>query len=654
MKRILFFAMCFAMTFTTLNAQDYNQMVYTGQAADYGGDPASWEDPENWRRGGDPNLPGIPEPGDDILIEGFYVYFNGLGSVSLNQEFGTLELRYGAQLTTQADFFLDNFIVDTSSSFEVIVQDFDVFKKVTCQYFSFVGKLNLVFAGYAPQIGDSFQIVEGNHQACPAVTPYENISYDFNTSLTAKCGADGFGLSVEVLGINYTNAISWDGEGNDGNWDNPANWDPNGIPTATSRIIINKPGAGGYVKTKGAGVTQVANIVLGNNNTLEINGDLLVDKYVYVNKGATFLWQAGKIYSNDINDQSGISSFGNIVLDGPGTKELDTNFYMISYGEDINHNQGDLNINNGYVRMFNFNSYNINGDNINIGYTSGDRHELTISVISELKKTAGTGTSSINLTKFINYGDVISESGILAINGDLTTGEYEEYIDGELVEYIGTYGGSGSFMWPVGFVMEGVVAPGSSPGILTMIGDLTTSSTAKFEIEIDGPNAGSQFDQVSVTNSAALEGEIEVTLGYLPPNDASFEIISANDITNCNLPNQVSTSYNGTPYTFDVVCYNNSVYLNGPGVTLSSNENILDEITIHPNPVSTVLNIKSDLISKGNWQILNQIGQVVKASKFESNDFKINVNALPTGLYFFKIEDENLNATITKRIVISN
>ncbi|WP_396601865.1 T9SS type A sorting domain-containing protein [Algibacter sp. R77976] len=649
MKRILFFTMCFAFTFITLNAQDYNQVIFTG---DGGSD--EWENPENWRRGGDPNLPGVPEPGDDILIDGFYVYFNGLGSVPLNQQYGTLELRYGAQLFTQGDLYLDNFIVDVSSSFEVVVQDIDVFYKVICaENFSFVGNLNLVFSGYAPQIGDSYQVVEGNHQACPTTTPYDNYSFDFDTLLTAECGADGFGLSIEVLDINYTTSISWDGEANDSNWGNPANWDPNGVPNAASRVIINKTD-GGYVRTSAAGITKVANIILGANNTLEVNGDLLIDKYVQVKKEATFLWRGGKIYSNDINFQSGISSYGDIILDGPGTKELDTNCYLISYFADINHNEGDLNINNGYVRMFNYNSYNINGDNINIGYTSGDRHELTISVVSELIKTAGTGSSSINLSTFVNYGKVISESGTLVFDEDVTTGEYEEYIDGQLVEYTGTYGGSGGFMWPEGYIMEGEIAPGSSPGILTVVGDFETSAAATFEIEIDGPNVGTEYDQVEVTNTAVLEGEIEVVLGYLPPNNASFEILKSTEIANCNLPNQVTTSYNGTPYTFDVVCFNDSVYLNGPGATLSTNKNILDDIVIYPNPVSSVLNIKSNLMLKGNWQILNQLGQVVKASTYESDDIIINVNEIPPGLYILKIEDDILNATSTKRIVVSN
>lgn len=643
MKRILLFTMCLTFTFLTLNAQeeiDFNVVIFTGDAG-----TDAWEDPENWRRGGDPSLPGVPEPGDDILIDGFFVYFNGLGSIPLDQEYGSLELRNGAQLFTQGDFYLyGDFIVDVTSIFEVVVQDIDLFNQVTCEgNFYFNGTVNLNFSGYAPKIGDNFQIVSGFQGSCPSPGSYLDSSFDFDTILTAQCESDG--LYYEVLDINYTTSIAWDGEGGDGMWSNPANWDPNGIPEADSRVIINLPG-GDFVSTNGAGVTAVANIVLGAESTLEVNGDLLLDKYIYVKKGATLSWRAGKIYSNDPNDQSGINAYGNVDLDGPGTKEMDTDLYLWTFFEDINHNGGNLNINNGTVRVFNENSYNINGDNITVGYTSGTHHELTVSVISALTKTAGSGTSSVNLTTFINYGDVISESGILAFNENLTTGEF--------LDWIGSYGGSGSIQFPAGFILDGVVAPGSSPGLLTVVGDFITSPSATFEIEIDGPNEATQYDQISVTNNAALEGEIEVTLGYLPANDASFEIIKSNEIYNCSLPSTVTATYNGTPYTFDVVCHNNSVYLNGPNAVLSTNENEIDDLIIYPNPVSDVLNIKSNKMTNGHWELINHIGQVVKTSEFMTNELQINTSKLPAGIYFIKLEDDGLNATITKRIVVSN
>ena len=174
----------------------------------------------------------------------------------------------------------------THTIVEVVVQDIDLFNQVTCEgNFYFNGTVNLNFSGYAPKIGDNFQIVSGFQGSCPSPGSYLDSSFDFDTILTAQCESDG--LYYEVLDINYTTSIAWDGEGGDGMWSNPANWDPNGIPEADSRVIINLPG-GDFVSTNGAGVTAVANIVLGAESTLEVNGDLLLDKYIYVKNNGMF------------------------------------------------------------------------------------------------------------------------------------------------------------------------------------------------------------------------------------------------------------------------------------------------------------------------------------------------------------------------------
>ncbi|WP_456441413.1 T9SS type A sorting domain-containing protein [Psychroserpens sp.] len=646
MKRILFFIMCFTFTFTALNAQD--QVIFTGE-----GDGSSWEDPENWRRGGDPSLPGVPEPYDDILIEFEYVYFNGLGSIPLDQEYGTLELRFGAHLSTQGDLHLvGDFIVDPQSTLEVIVRDVDFIYNITCEgnYF-FNGTMLMAFSGFVPQIGQEFLVIDGNQGSC--ATPQSIISSGdgFETTLGAQCEFEG--LSYVVTEVAYTTAYAWDGEDGDNQWSTEENWNHNDVPPPGATVIINLPGAGDYVTTEADHITDVHTIYIGHNNTLEVNGDLLVEKFIYLSKEGTFTWNGGKIYSPDENQQSALIGFGEINIDGPGLKELDTNFNIWQFFGDINHYQGDLDINNGIIRMFNFNSYNINGDNITIGYSSGDLHELTISVVSELKKTAGTGTSSINLTTFVNYGEITTESGTLAINEVLTTGEYEEYIDGQLVEYVGTYSGSGSFQFPTGHVLEGEISPGSSPGVLTVIGDLITAPEAEFNIEIDGATVGTEYDQIVVTNEAILEGTINVTLGYLPANDASFEIVIAGTLTSCNFPAQVISNYNGTDYTFDVICQNNVLYLNGPGATLTNPSFEAEAIGIYPNPIKNKFNIKLKNQSEGTWLLFNELGQNVMQGQLQGLETIIITETLVSGFYALQIKDEN-NTTVTVKKIIKN
>lgn len=626
MKQFLLFFMLVTISIF-VNAQDYNE--FTGE-----GDGYSWEDPYNW------SFMQIPDSGMDILIDGYSVFNDGLSFYVYN----SLELRGGAYLFTQNDIQLTgDFTVDVLSTFEMYITDANEYSKVTCQgnYF-FNGTIVISYAGHVPQIGDSYQIIEGAQGSCGTATTVfvpDQIDNGFDVTLGVLCQAND--ITYVVTDINYTTAIAWDGEGGDGLWNNAANWDPNGIPPENSILVFNLPGTGGYANTNGAGITETYNIKIGNNNTLAVNGDLLMTSSMYISEGGTLVWNGGKIYKSDPNIQSLIISDGEIVFDSPLLKELDNDVEIWVFNGDINHNQGDLNINNGKIRLFNSNEYNINDNNIDIGYTSGTTHELIIDIAATLKKTNGSGISTLNLTDFNNNGNVISEVGTIVIDGTLNDGIYSEY------------GGSGSIQFPNGFILDGELSPGSSPGILTVIGDLTTASEAGFNIEIDGPNTGTEYDQVVVTNEAILEGTIEVTLGYLPANDASFEIVTAGTLTSCDFPSQVTSNFNGTDYTFNVICLNNILYLNGPGATLSSPSFKTESVGIYPNPIKNEFSIKLPSQSEGTWLLYNELGQNVMQGQLQGVETKIDTETLVPGFYALQIKDEN-NTTVTVKKIIKN
>lgn len=66
-------------------------------------------------------------------------------------------------------------------------------------------------------------------------------------------------------------------------------------------------------------------------------------------------------------------------------------------------------------------------------------------------------------------------------------------------------------------ISNGTVAPGISAGKLTVTGSYTQAATGKLEIELYGAASG-QFDELAVTGSAALGGELNVTLGTTAGN----------------------------------------------------------------------------------------------------------------------------------------
>ncbi len=71
---------------------------------------------------------------------------------------------------------------------------------------------------------------------------------------------------------------------------------------------------------------------------------------------------------------------------------------------------------------------------------------------------------------------------------------------------------------------RGVVAPGSSPGVLSVTGDYTQSSTGKLTIEIA---SASSFDRMLIGSQASLGGTLQLTLlaGFVPACGSGFDIL---------------------------------------------------------------------------------------------------------------------------------
>ncbi len=81
------------------------------------------------------------------------------------------------------------------------------------------------------------------------------------------------------------------------------------------------------------------------------------------------------------------------------------------------------------------------------------------------------------------------------------------------------------------FINQGTLGPGSSTGVLGFIGDYSQSGTGNIEIELAGSGgvAGSDFDQVTVTANALLDGGLDILLsgGFVPNYGDAFEVLIA-------------------------------------------------------------------------------------------------------------------------------
>ncbi|UOX34705.1 choice-of-anchor J domain-containing protein [Flavobacterium sediminilitoris] len=92
------------------------------------------------------------------------------------------------------------------------------------------------------------------------------------------------------------------------------------------------------------------------------------------------------------------------------------------------------------------------------------------------------------------------------------------------------------------------------------------------------------------------------------------------------------------------------VYYFGIDSTLgSSNFEIIEAVSIYPNPTSNELNINlsGDFSSTTSYTIYNSIGQTIKSSKITiQSDLKINTSNFSDGIYFIRIEKDGASKTL--------
>ena len=125
-----------------------------------------------------------------------------------------------------------------------------------------------------------------------------------------------------------------------------------------------------------------------------------------------------------------------------------------------------------------------------------------------------TMNSALNL----EAGSSLIIDQTLTLNNTLTN-------NGDL-ELAGTLKGNGTLVQNGTLSSTGTLAPGLSPGTLNITGDYDMNGTT-YDCEINGTNAGTEYDVINVSGNASLTGgTLNVTWGFTPGNGQTFEILS--------------------------------------------------------------------------------------------------------------------------------
>ena len=151
---------------------------------------------------------------------------------------------------------------------------------------------------------------------------------------------------------------------------------------------------------------------------------------------------------------------------------------------------------------------NVNSD-LQIGVLSGTTATLSISDSGSTVDNSGHGTFvGGSGTGIIDFG----------VDGPLIT----DFVD---VRQGGSIVGSGNLQGDL--FLDGTLAPGNSPGILDIDGDLIMNNQAFTAIEIGGLTPGTQFDVIDVRDDLTLDGILSVSFinGFVPVTGDSFEFL---------------------------------------------------------------------------------------------------------------------------------
>ena len=615
---------CLLLCFTMASAQ----VTWTGT-----GDGYSWDDPNNW------DTFDVPQDGDDVYIDNGWPIYYGSGYY-----YNSVTITNNSNVLLEADLFVSgDFTVGPTSTLSVTVagEDEDYYSSVYCGTYYMNGDVDILFSTYVPTIGSNYDIIQGSLGSCGSSSSDfipESQASGFETTLAVFCLFSG--VNYEVTDINYTTAVSWDGEAGDGDWSNPANWDPNGVPTANDVVILNNQET---VYTNSSGVTQVKQILVGDYSELHIQGSMELLSVIGVNPYAYLYWEGGSLLKTDPNVQSFILNRGGLEIGYGSFKTLEDGFGISNqdYGYVVIYD--DFNINDGYFTNYSTGYVDINSS-ATIGYDSGSSHvfanygTMGSLVFSSLP-------AQINLPSVTNGGSIEARLGTLSFGEGLTN-------YGELM-------GGGNFQLPNSLVIGGSIVPeagiglsrsAGNTGTLTFIGNLNTSPSAAFVLAID---AEDDFDKVMVTGTANLSGLIVVDLNYLPANDAIFEIISTGTLASNNLPSQVVANYNGTLFTFQVLANNNSIYLLGPSATLSTPNFTADEVKVYPNPAHSFVTVQTTMPIDGRYALYTQLGQLVAKGTLNGSTNRIELNNLASGMYVLQVQDSQNQTVKVEKLMVS-
>lgn len=355
----------------------------------------------------------------------------------------------------------------------------------------------------------------------------------------------------------------------------------------------------------------------------------------------TILWNTGSLNGGGTlinSDTINITATGTLFINDGTNFRNEGNFNFTTFGDlQLASNGVFDNLVNGTIEL------QIPAANIS---TSGAAPHALNNLGTIIFDTGGVNSVAINTN---NTGTIDIRSGELDFNNTfILTNDTSGIIKGNGILDIPS---------PSNFINNGTVAPGNSPGTLTVLGDYSSTSTAVLEIEIDGPMQGSEFDFVPITgDDVVFDGQVDVIMGYnASVNDEFIIATTSGSIMTCDIAPTATANFNGNTYNFDVICRNGDELVLTVVEVLSVDDVSFNErhLRLVPNPANDlVILINESQLSIESVFIYDVSGRLIfqDINGFNSEERQINIQNFTEGLYLVKVNSSRGSAT--KRLLV--
>ena len=153
-------------------------------------------------------------------------------------------------------------------------------------------------------------------------------------------------------------------------------------------------------------------------------------------------------------------------------------------------------------------------------------------------------------------------------------------------------------------------------------------------------NLSATFSDECVDDSLVISGTIVGGTGPYSIHSDIYSIVIFPDeggTFKFTVPDCSAQSIDFTITDFTMCQYTESIIVEFP----VNGSSCLESITLHPNPVNSILNISfSELCDDSNVKIYNSLGQLIRSDVLTDSSASYDVSTLPKGVYFLYLDNE--------------